>query len=276
MSKVVRGIRKVFKKVGRAVKKIAPIILAAAAIYFTAGAALGVTGMAGGWAGAAGSISSSLGATGTLGSVVTGAITQAGYGAAIGGVMSKAGGGSFTKGAQQGAAVGAVTGGITGGLAGPVKPTTVPDTTGMNAADEAAAMGGNFSHDTGISGVSTATPPSGGGLMRTPTGAPTPPPAPQAGWLERNQALAGNVISGLGQGLMARGQADSDIAAIREKHKLTSQNYNGTDPGVGFRDMAPGTAGQNPSQRFDPASYGAFDFQYNPATGRIERVARQS
>lgn len=101
MSGVAKGVGKVFKKAAKVVKKVAPIALGAAAVYFTAGAALGFAPTLGA---AAGSLvgSSVLGNT-TLASVVTGAITQAGYGAAIGGLTAAATGGSISKGMQTGA-----------------------------------------------------------------------------------------------------------------------------------------------------------------------------
>lgn len=288
MSKVVKGIKKVFKKVVKVVKKVAPIILAAAAIYFTAGAALGVVGTAGGWGAAAGSISTSVGATGTLGSVLTGAITQAGYGAVIGGVMSSANGGSFSEGAGKGAIAGAVTGGVMGGFGGAAAPTAQPtagvtpppatgiDPTTMSAADEAAAMGGNFSHETGMASVNTATPP-----PVNPASTPTPTPPPNSGsglakggWLERNQSFAGSMVSGLGQGLMAKGAGDAEIDALRERQKIINENYSGANPSAGFTPLAASKGGQSPMDRFDPNSYGAYEYQYNPQSGRIERVAR--
>ncbi len=266
MSKVIKGIRKVFKKVAKVVKKIAPIALAAAAIYFTVGGAAGAT--------AGSSLTGSLGLTGTLGGVVSGAVTQAGYGSLIGGALSKAQGGSFADGAKAGAIGGALTGGITGGMnpagAG-VQPTggvqtptagvdpaaTAPsvDTSAMSAADEAKALGmNNFSH--------SAPPPntSGGGLLS------------KGGWLERNQALTGNIIAGIGQGLMARGAGDAEIDAMRERQKIIGENYAGAKPGAGYKSLAPTTTGQRPNERFNPDSYSSYEYAYNSQTGRIERV----
>jgi hypothetical protein len=195
--------------------------------------------------------------------------------------MSMAGGGSFSEGASKGALAGALTGGITGGMnpagAG-VQPTggvQAPTPSGvdpstMNAADEAAAMGGNFSHETGMASVNTATPPPVGGGV-------TPPPAKglltQGGWLERNQALAGNIIGGLGQGMMAKGAGDAEIDALREKQNLINKNYEGVNPGAGFTPIASGTEQRRrPMERFSPESYSSYEYQYNPQTGRIERV----
>ena len=112
---------KIFKSVVNVVKKIAPIVLAAAAVYFTAGAALtgGGFGTAA-WTQAASAFTSgTLGLSGTLGSVVSGALTQAGFGAAIGAGVSAITGGNIMKGAQMGALTGAVTGGIGGYMNAP-------------------------------------------------------------------------------------------------------------------------------------------------------------
>ena len=119
MSGVVKGVAKVFKKVVKVVKKVLPVILAAAAIYFTAGAALGVAGTAGGWGGAASGLVGKLGLGSTLSSVLTGAVTQAGYGAVLGGGLALVTGGDVGKGLLRGAAAGAITGGITGAITAP-------------------------------------------------------------------------------------------------------------------------------------------------------------
>lgn len=287
MSKVVRGVRKVFKKVTKVVKRVAPIVLAAAAIYFTAGAALGVAGTAGGWGAVSASIGGELGA-GTLGSVVTGAITQAGYGAAIGGVLSKAGGGSFSQGAKGGAITGAVTGGLMGGMGmktdplegigtkgpaaapGGVNPAGGPELAGPAGSTgaqpvNAAANSGLDAHALDVlarEGTSTATNATqpGGGLF-----------GPN-GWVERNQKLVGGAIQGVGQGLMGAAQAEGEMDLLRERHNLRASNYQGVNPGAGYTQANPGGSGQSPTQRFDPKTYGDWEYQYNPQTGRIERV----
>jgi hypothetical protein len=266
MSKVIKGVKKVFKKVTKVVKKLAPVVLGAAAIYFTAGAALG----AGGWSAVAGNIGSTLG-TGMLSRVVTGALTKAGQGALIGGVVSKASGGSFTQGAKAGAGIGALAGGISGAFT-PAAAQPAAAIENMGAADEAASMGANFSHDGGLTATAQQVAGSGGGSAGSGGGGLLR----EGGWLERNQGLVGNVVSGLGQGLMAKGEAEGEIDVLREKNRLTGQNYTGVDPGAGFRPVAPGASGQSPMQRFDPSSYGQFEYQYNPQSGRIEKVAKQS
>lgn len=140
MSGVLKGVTKVFKKVAKVVKKVAPIALAIAAVVYTGGAALGATPTLGA---AMGSLTSSMGLSGTLGSVVTGALTQAGYGAAIGAATSAITGGDIMKGMQGGALTGAITGGVTGSLG--FKTDLIGDTvkdslnSGASAAETAAS-----------------------------------------------------------------------------------------------------------------------------------------
>ncbi len=301
MSKLVKGVKKVFKKIVKVIKKVAPIILAAAAIYFTAGAALGITSAAG-WGGAAASVTSSLG-TGILGSTVTGALTSAGYGAAIGGVVSAASGGSFSQGAKTGAITGAITGGLKGAFtgikaasaAGGVKTTPLPDSPGFGTPMEATPLdaAGNpieFSgpYAPGVTGPSSAmVPPVQPGPVVTDPGvvANTNPSSVvsgaedvvtkspgilgKGGWLERNPEIAGGAIKGIGQGLMAAGAGDADIDFLRERQRLISSNYAGTDPGANYRDLSGSGARKD---RYDPASYGSWEYQYDPVQGRIIKV----
>jgi hypothetical protein len=259
VSKIVKGVGKVFKKVAKVVKKVAPIVVAAAAIYFTGGAALGLL-PAGMTAGAA--ATGALGLTGTLGGVVSGAITTAGYGALAGGVISGATGGNVMKGMQMGALTGAVTGGVAGGInstmasaATPTAGSTLPQPpAGLDAhAIDVGVREGMWAAPSTVPG-STAT---GGGLLS------------QGGWLERNQTLAGNVISGVGQGLMAGSEADAERDLLREKYKLQGRNYQGANPNKGYRQMARGN-GVAPSERFD-TRFG-YEYKYDPQQGRIVRV----
>ena len=126
MSGVVKTVKKVFKKVANVVKKVAPIALGVGALVVTGGAALGLPALAGGFGGAVSSALGAIGvpATGALSSVLTGAVTQAGYGAAIGGVTSMVSGGDFADGAKMGAAAGALTGGLTGALGSATRAAT--------------------------------------------------------------------------------------------------------------------------------------------------------
>lgn len=293
MSKVVKGVKKVFKKVAKVVKKVAPVALAVGALVFTGGAALGVGSMAGGWGAAASTMAGKLGLGSTLTSALTGAVTQAGYGALAGGVMSELSGGDFMDGATRGAMAGAVTGGVMGGLGMQTDPLAGigenpganvaggANTGGMSATQEAAAGGVNFNLEEGL--AATSAPGKGGGGLLSQGGAGAGAGGGgggsgflgEGGWLERNQTLAGNVIKGVGGGLMAGSEADSQMALERERAKLTRENYAGANPAEQYRKLSDANQNQTPAQRFDRPIYGDFEYQYNRESGRIERVPRQ-
>ncbi len=280
MSKVVKGVKKVFKKVFKVVKKIAAPALAVAAIVFTGGAALGIGALQGGWGAIASTIGGKLGG-GLLSKVVTGAITQAGYGAAIGGVTNAIMGGSFSEGAKAGAIAGAVTGGITGGVQHFMPSTPPAGTAPAGTAPASTAPGASV--PSGGPGVPTALPPS-----TVPTAAPTMAPRGglfrAGGWFERNQDMVGKVVSGVGQGLMAGSAADSEADLLRERYRLTAANYEGVDPGQGYRGlMSPSraqvepTGAQPPPPQYNPRrSYGSFEYQYDSSQGRIIRVPMET
>ncbi len=277
MSSLFKGVRKIFKKIIKAVKKLAPIILAVGAIVFTGGAALGLSFAAGGWSSAAATVGSTLGGSGLLGSVLTGAITQAGTSALIGGGIAAVTGGSFREGAKAGAAVGAVTGGLFGGIsyakgAGVSKPgmideggatgtpssvttTPLPEQAGVNyqtGAGQAVDAAGN---------VIPAAGGSGGGLFKN-----------IGGFIKDNPEVSAGLISGIGQGLLAGSEADDYRALQRERFALTAANYKGTDPGRNYSNFAPGTSELSPEERFDPKSYGSFEYRFDPKVGRIVKM----
>lgn len=253
MSSVIKGAKKVFKKVGKVVKKVAPIVLAAAAIYFTAGAALGVAGAAGGWGAAAGALTSKIGLTGTLAKVVTGAVTQAGYGAVIGGVTSAVTGGDIAEGALYGAAGGAVTGGITGGLG--INPDPL-------AAGGPAAGGSNLPVDP------TFAPTGGPAAVSTAAAPAAAPSGPgffdKGGWLERNQELAGGVISGVGKGLLTGMTARDGAEAQEDRDRRIAGNYALPAQNGLLRPASTRRASASPA--FD------FEYRFNPRSGQIEKV----
>jgi hypothetical protein len=91
-------------------------------------------------------------------------------------------------------------------------------------------------------------------------------------FVNKNQDLVGNLVSGVGQGLLSGSEADADADLLRERYRLAGSNYADTDPGAGYRDIAPGTSRQTPTERFDPKTYGSFQYQYDPSVGRIVRV----
>ena len=271
MSMLFKGVRKIYKKVRKAVKKLLPIILAVAAIYFTGGAALGWM-QAGGWQAAAAKVGTTLGGKGLLGKVLTGAIQQAGTGALIGGATAAVTGGDIGEGLKKGAMVGAVTGGLLSGIdyvgnasalegsapipGGSVTTTPLPKQAGVNygaGTGQAIDAAGN------VIPAATQAASGGRGLLSGVFG--------KGGWIERNPEIAGGIISGIGQGLLS---PEEDY--LRERQRLISANYAGTDPGRNFRDLAPGTSGQSPTERFDPRTYGSWEYVYDPKQGRIVRT----
>lgn len=273
MSSIVKGVKKVFKKVAKVVKKIAAPALAAAAVIFTGGAALGLGAMAGGWSAAAATVTSSLGLTGAAGAVVTGAITQAGYGALIGGAASALSGGSFSKGARQGAAAGAVTGGLLSGINQAVNAGKV----GATASKAPVSLDASGKVIPTPESVRTFALPETGQSASATAAASAAPAATKGGLLSRagrflkdNPELTGNIVKGVGTGLLAGAEADAQRDLMRARYDRVAENYE-TDPGRRFRDAAPGS-GETPIRRFDPSRYGSFRYEYNTGTGRIERV----
>jgi hypothetical protein len=113
MSGAIKSATKVFARVVKPIKKILPIALAAGAIFFTAGSALGLTPTLGE---AVGGALGKIGLDGTVGNVLTGAITHAGIGSALGAGGALVSGGDPMKAAQLGTLAGAATGAVTGAL----------------------------------------------------------------------------------------------------------------------------------------------------------------
>jgi hypothetical protein len=288
-----RKVSKVFRKVTSS--KIGKVIggaLAIGAIVFTGGAALGLAPMAGGWGAAMGSLAGTLGLTGTLGSVLTGAFTMAGYGAALGGIGSLAMGGDFFQGAAGGALIGGATGGLMGGMgfatdplagafgdagaasgATPATPAT-SSVTGASAATNAPTVSGGAlsSPMTGpqFASAGAAAPVSTAGTPFT-TAAGAAPAAPTGGlfgtggWIERNGTLVGTAVSGLGQGLMGGMAArDSGKADQRLRDQITGSfniDYSDRSAGMGGDASKP-----SPENRFGSRKR----YAYNPESRRIE------
>lgn len=287
MSGVAKGVGKVFKKAVKVVKKIAPIALGAAAIYFTAGAALGFAPTLGA---AASSLTGSLGLSGTLGSVVTGAVTQAGYGAAIGGLTAAATGGSITKGMQTGAVTGAITGGVTGGLGFNTDPLSSLNGGEAASAAQAASGGpGQLTAPGALSAPQVATSPLGAAAPAVAQAAP----ASSGGllsWLGNNQTLVGTAVSGLGQGLMGAAEGSAQRDAMRDERTAIANNYalptaGGMSPDMGAPSQSRGLL--SAMDRFSPDFYasqsgatptvaqtatGVGRYGINPATGRYEYI----
>lgn len=230
MSGVVKSIGKVFKKVASSAGKILPLALGAAAVLYTAGWALGVTGTAGGWGAAASKIGSVFGEGSTLGKIVGGAITQAGYGAVTGAVTSAVTGGNPWKGAQMGALGGAVTGGVMGGLGMETDPLSVfKDSTPVAQDPQLTADDGTLSGAPRPPdlpdwkratlptepGASSAPPGASKGLLDKVSGA-----FDKGGWVERNQQLVGGLVGGVGKGLLSNSGTDRyEVLAKAQKEQ---------------------------------------------------------
>lgn len=273
MSGIVKGIKKVFKAVAKVVKKVAPIALAVGALVFTGGAALGLPGiLGGGWGAAAGAVGQAIGGSGVIGSVLTGAIQQAGTSALIGGALSAATGGSFKEGARAGAVAGAVMGGVGSGLSamrGPAPaggPAPQPAPGGPPGGPPTSGSTAIMPGEPGVSapGGVNAGQPRLGILSKV------------GGFVERNPDLVGNVVKGVGQGLVAEAGADAERDLLRERRRLISENYAGADPGANYRSLSPGRSGLSASERFSPDYYQSFEYRYDPQQGRIVRAPRQS
>ncbi len=277
MSKVVKGVKKVFKKIVKVIKKVAPIILAIGVVVFTAGAALGFAPAFATWSAAVSTATAGLG-SGVLGTAVTGAITQAGYGAIIGGTVSAVSGGSFSEGAKSGAKVGAITGGVSGGFnafkAGATLTKGAPPYRYGSTTPPAGSTPGTAPP---ISG-----PPAPPGTPVGGVGPPVGPGAPPGGgagglirgagkFIKDNPTLVGHAVQGIGAGLMAGSAADAERAFVRERFDQTRANYAGTDPGQTYRGLEPGT-GKSPTERYDPRNFGSFEYRYDPEQGRIIKV----
>lgn len=290
MSGVVKGVKKVFKKVVKVVKKVAVPLVAAGAIFFTGGAALGLTGLAGGWSAAASAVGSALGGSGIIGSALSGAIYQAGIGAAAGGAISAVTGGSFSKGAKAGAKIGAITGGAMGGYQG---------ITGGKGLFTAAKGGGKVANTPAAASTpSKSASMSGAGMPGTPAGGipggTTPSTAaPIAGkkgglfsgiadWAKKNPTLAGGIVQGAGQAIGDIYAAKDDRKLVAERYNQVRQNYSGADPGANYTPTpdptpqpaaaAPTGERMSPGQRFSGNYYSSFEYQYDPQQGRVVRV----
>lgn len=300
MSGVIGSIGKSFTKVVKTAKKVLPAALAIGAIVFTAGAAMGALPS---WGTAISGAMGKLGITGTLGSVLTGAVTQAGYGAVLGGATSALTGGKVSNGMLAGAAAGAITGGAMGAANMKTDPFGGLGDSPSASMPEVTAPGSPAP-------VQTVTPPSASAQTAGPLNAPisdsitgpasaysmgpsaappsaaappiAPPPAPKAnglfgdgGWLEKNGTMVGTAVSGLGSGLLKMAAGDDTEKALKKRQEIYTQNYritpeataNGLLMKAPVMSQAP-AAVKGPAPRFDPAAF-AGEYEFDPAQGKI-------
>ncbi len=282
MSGAVKSIKKVFKKAVKVVKKVAPVALAAAAVYFTAGAALGHPGAAGGWSGVVKGWISKTGATGILGNVLTSAVTQAGYGAVIGGGIAAVTGEDIGKGALYGAAGGAATGTATGLLqgAGPAVAS--------NPASQSTRVGPSLHGNSKV--IQASTGPqivNASGVSSLQGGSVGDRLSAWAG-SEAGSNIIGNVAGGLAKGGFAYAGSLAEAEALEEESRLAtlrdqasrdavSANYSGSgsglltaaNPNVPVDFSAPSASGVTtpPTQTYTHTMW-----RYDPEQGRIVKV----
>lgn len=281
------GLAKVVKKAFKFVtKKVLPVAAIAVAAYFTAGAALGLPGAAGGLGAAMSRAASSLGLTAgsTLTNVLVGAATQASYGALGGAVTNGLQGKSILKGAATGLKIGAVTGAATGLVApnyiDPFNAGSVPQGT-KNGLLSTPTVGPE-----GIGAGPVGQGPIGAtsGLDRTMNAASQVTNAANnstsaAGgigkWLNDNAGLATVAASGLGNGLLALGQAGAAGEEEKAKQETIDANYKGAGTGLLTPSSSTSNTGNtngllSPSERFNPGL--GYEYRFNPETRRLERV----
>lgn len=180
----------------------------------------------------------SAGAAAGGGSIISSTLLSAGKSAIVGGLISKATGGSFKDGAIAGGLAGGVTGamGGFGKVMGGVNP--VVSTKGATAA---AAPG---------FGAATAAPAAGGGFGNFLFGGENP--------------LAGQIIKGAATGYMQKAQMEDERKFIREEDARLRDSYEGAGDALRYDGPL--------STRFDAPANRRPAYQYNPETRRIERV----
>lgn len=254
MSGVAKAVGKVFSGIANVVKKVALPLLGVAAIVMTGGAALGLPALAGGFGGAVTSGLAAMGApaNGVLASV----LTQAGTGAAIGGVSSLATGGDFAKGAAMGAAGGALTGGVTGLLGATGSAAAAPAVTmssrslpGLGAATAPAVQTGAVIPSTSLAAnpgavvAPAAAAPTGGlgGVMKGLGKFLTS---------EGGSSIVGQTIAGGAQGLL-QGMAVKDKAATKsEEQERITQSYSIAPSAFGPNYAAANTGNPTVEQKY--------------------------
>ena len=276
------SVGKIFRKVVKTTSRVAPVALAVGAVAFTAGAALGLPGLAGGgWGGAVAKGMGGLGldVNGGIGRLLTGVVTQAGYGAALGAGTALVSGGDVVRGSQIGAAAGGVGGGLLAAAGGPTDLMPKLGADGTPAGGPApGGLAKNLYPNTPADGPVFANTDRSANLSTgRPAAAATTGLMSDSWW---NSRLAGGVAQGLGTGLVAYGTAakkdDPGLAQIyaeRDRQAGVRANYGGVGPGLLARPAADQTPRPGPTERFDPANYGqGGQWVYDPSIGRIRFV----
>lgn len=283
MSGIVSGLGKVFQAVSQTAVKVGQAVAGVGSTLFTAGAATGAGPMAtGGFT----NLIKNFTGNGVLGNVLSGAITQAGFGALAGGAIGALTGQGFGKGALIGGLGGAVTGGL-GGLAGAAGLGAQTPVDGIVTGSTPTGLAPTGSTGA-IQSVNAAPAVSGQPQGAISTAAATAAPvaaaaAPAAsggimGGLGKflTSETGGGLIAGLGKGLGAymdqkakADEAQKDRQYLIDKEQRLQDSYN-VDPSVlpgnvgGGNAQQPSQPRQSPTERFSRRRY-----LYDPKAGRV-------
>lgn len=301
--KLFKGFKKVFSS---KIFKIVGVVVGAAAAIFTAGASLGISAFAGGWGGAVSSLAGSLGLSGTLGTVLTSAVTAAGYGAMTGGALGLVTGGpkGLLEGAGMGLGTGLVTGGIAGGLqaggvisSNPFNPNNVgvagsgapapgdglTGLAGKAPAGEAATAAGGID-DAVNAGMAQPSPSAAGAAARGAVDASATTAQAGAsgggttgllGNLASNPVI-GNTLAGGARGYLQGLAAEDAMEEERRVRDEIRDSYSVSVP-TGLHaprptDGLPSPVEKYRTRRSDGAAPASVRRQYNPETRRVEEV----
>lgn len=260
-SSIGAGLKKTFKSISKNPLKAIPLAFAAAAIVFTAGSAVGALPS---WGSAMASATSSFGLSPTMTSVLTGALTNAGYGAAIGGGLSLVTGGDASTGATIGGAIGAVTGGLS---------ATAP-ATGINTGT------GTPSGPLNTSGTSPTGVMGGTSVVTNPVLAAGAAPAAAPLIDPSTQTIVGGLASGLGQGLLSGQSAKDEAEALakrdREQHAWVQGNYQMGGGLLSPGDVPAEGVNPDPATRFSADFYDDREFAWDPAAGKLVRKPKDA
>lgn len=282
MSKALKSVGKVFRKVVKPLKKILLPALAIGAVVLTGGAALGVLpGITG-----IGGLVSSLG----LSPAMTGILTTAARGAAMGAAGSLLTGKSITKGATMGLVAGGVTGGLGAAFGG--AGNTVQTAANTAGSAGTTALQSNVAEPSFANNNSTYTPSTISAMDAMSMPSPVlPAQIPDVGsFTDLAQTTTGTGL-GLGgmfsgmdpttKGMMIQGLGSSLMGAMAAKEQRKAQerewdrmDANYSNLGPLFQSDGSGTAAAaNLPNAGDYYQRKIFGIKYDPATGQITRAA---
>ncbi len=276
MSGLVSGITKTFQAVGSAVARVGKAVTGVGATTFTAGAASAAPSMATG--GLSGIVSKFTGG-GVLGNIITGAVTQAGYGALMGGAVGALTGNGFGKGAMMGGLGGAVVGGLSGAAGVNLDPLSKgqPDQSGVAPAQGTATGTAPTGQTSSADMPSNRVAQAHGDITGSVSSAAAPAAAAASGGgfgKFLSSEAGGGLIAGVGKGLGAymdakqrEDEAQKDRKFLRDKEQRLQDSYS-VDPSA-LHGPAPvdTTARPTPAQ-----AYGRTRYEYSPEQGRIIQV----